>query len=118
MSAGVGMQKWNPHFSNAFFFFPPASQSTAIFKSICSASQRGGRGHIPLTCKCSEKELWRNAAHLTPLSSVNDYRVWAISGHISLSLKKGKSLSRVGNCTFVHLVIRLESESLDTPLGI
>lgn len=34
---------------------------------------------------------------------MSDYRVWAISGHISLSMKKKKkrkSLSRMGNCTF------------------
>lgn len=35
---------------------------------------------------------------------MSDYRLWAISGHLSLSMKKkGKLLSRMGNCAFSNL---------------
>lgn len=42
--------------------------------------------------KCLGRELWRNMPHLTPLGSASDYRVWAISGHISLSVKSGSQV--------------------------
>lgn len=45
------------------------------------------RGGTYISVKCLEEELWRKAPHLTNLSSMKDYRVWTISGHIRVSVK-------------------------------